>query len=162
MDVKRFAVLLAAVVAGVAVVAMIVRDDEPVVPQRSRLADCSTGPWAEHCPEAKWARAVADAAGFQVTGDTGAAVTIQGHGVELHLWAFTPEEPELRAQQLREEAYERQARIAGVRVFGDGVRVTWESYGLHVWTANAGLGGLDAFAPGVAELVQASTEVPWP
>lgn len=131
-------------------------------PQRSRLGDCSTGPWAEHCPEARWAREVAEAAGFEVTGDTGSALTIERARRSFHLWAFTPEQPKLRAEQLVEEGYDEETSVAGLRVYGDGIRVTWKVYGLHVWLATAGTGDIDLSAPGVADVVKASAEVPWP
>ncbi|MDQ3953082.1 MAG: hypothetical protein M3279_08985 [Actinomycetota bacterium] len=134
----------------------------PPVPAPRATADCSTGPWADHCPEAGWARDVARAAGFRVTGDTGSALTIERQGLAFHLWAFTPEEPELRTRQLRQEAYEHVESVAGVRIYADGQRLTWDSYGLHVWMAQAGLGGLDVGVPGVADVVRASLQVPWP
>ena len=131
-------------------------------PDRSRLADCSTGPWADHCPEARRAREVAGAAGFTVTGDTGSALTIERSGEVLHLWAFTPEEPELRATQLREEGYGQKTTVGGLRVHGDGIRVTWKAYGLYVWLADAVHRDLDVASPLVADLVRASTRVAWP
>ena len=132
------------------------------VPDREPLADCSTGPWADHCPEARWAREVAAAAGFSVTGDTGSALTIERSRKTFHLWAFTPEEPELRAEQLQQEGYGEKTRVDGIAAYGDGVRVTWKVYGLHVWLTNAGLGDLGVSSPGVADVVRASAEVPWP
>jgi hypothetical protein len=139
-------------------------DDDPVTPAPTPLAtaSCDTGPWAEHCPEADWARDVADAAGFEVTGDTGSALTVERQGLAFHLWAFTPEEPELRRRQLRQERYRTEATIGGVRVFGDTERLTWDAYGLHVYMASGGLGALDVGVPGVADIVRASTRVRWP
>lgn len=155
--------LLGGVVAAAGAAAWIARDDtEPARGTRSRLADCSTGPWAEHCPEARWARDVARAAGFEVTGDTGSALTLERPGLAFHLWAFTPGEPESRRKGLRDESYRLDAKVSGVRVFGDGQRLTWDAYGLWVWMANAGPGGIDAGMPGVADVVRATTAVRWP
>lgn len=161
----RAALGVLVVVAAAGAVALWNADDDGEVrepPTRARLADCSTGPWADHCPEAGWARDVAAVAEFEVTGDTGSALTIERQGLAFHLWAFTPEEPELRRRQLRRESYEREATISGVTVFGDGQRLTWDAYGLHVYMASAGLGGLDVGVPGVADVVRASAQVRWP
>jgi hypothetical protein len=137
-------------------------DAPPVRAPAAPLADCSTGPWADHCPEAGWAREVATAAGFRLAGDNGVALTIERSGRALHLWAFTPEDGGPRQPVLRKESYRRERTVDDVAVFGDGQRVTWEVYGLWVWMADAGPGGLDSRAPGVADVVRASAEVPWP
>lgn len=137
-------------------------DREPPSPLPPATAGCDTGPWADHCPEADWARDVAKTAELEVTGDTGSALTVERPGLAFHLWAFTPVEPELRRRQLRRENYRFEATIAGVRVFGDTQRLTWDAYGLHVWLAPAGMGGIDAGYPGVADVVRASTRVRWP
>ncbi len=129
---------------------------------RPTAGSCEVGPWAVHCPEAGWAREVAEVAGFEVTGHTGSALELRGSGRSFHLWAFTPEEPELRAEGLEEGRYSRERVIGGVPVHGDGQRLTWEAYGLHVWLSNAELGGIDASVQGVGEIVRASARVRWP
>jgi hypothetical protein len=96
------------------------------------------GPWADpDCPEPAWVRALAEAAGHRVTGDTGSALEVEAAGHQLHLWAFIPEGDRSYADVIEGENYEPYATVNETVVFSDGVRVTWEADGLWVWLASA-------------------------
>jgi len=104
-------------------------------------ADCQRGPWAEHCPEADWARAVVTKAGYRLRGDTGSALTATDGQVIFHLWAFVPERESQRLDHaLIDENYrELRERVAGIRVYTDGIRFVWSAQGLRVWLTSAGI-----------------------
>ena len=96
---------------------------------------CDVGPWAEHCPEADWARAVIDSAGYGVVGDTGSAITGDANGIEFHLWGFPKEELHLGnyERSIARESYRPWRKVAGTQVYFDGIRFTWKVHGLLLW-----------------------------
>lgn len=119
-------------------------------------ASCQTGPWADHCPEADWAREVVRAAGYSVTGDTGSAITGANGQNELHLWAFQETEPSFE-QTLETEGYRYFFSIDGIDVFGDGTRVAWTTHNLYIFLTDVLEGTLDETDRQViAEFVRAS------
>jgi hypothetical protein len=96
------------------------------------------GPWADpDCPEQAWVRAVAEAAGHEVTGETGSALEVDAAGHRIHLWAFVPEGDRPFSDVIAEERYEPYTTVDGTDVFSDGVRIAWQADGLWVWLSSA-------------------------
>jgi hypothetical protein len=67
-------------------------------PAETRAAlDCQEpdypGPWSA-CPQTEWVRAIVEAAGYEITGDTGSAIVAGGNGHSFYIWA-TPGEGSL-------------------------------------------------------------------
>lgn len=104
-------------------------------------ADCERGPWSQHCAEADWARSVVENAGYELTGDTGSALTATDGQVIFHFWAFTPEEQPSRLDRAAAKENYRQLRerVSGIRIYTDGIRFAWSAQGLWVWLTSAGV-----------------------
>jgi hypothetical protein len=128
-------------------------------PFRVRAADCSTGPWAEHCPEAIWARKVLRHSGAQPLGDTGSALTARAGRARFYFWAF----PKARKRFPPEnEPYRLAMKVNRKHVFSDGLRFAWWTQGLAVWLAAHDSEGNPTSPTSVIRLVtRASTEVPY-
>lgn len=100
-------------------------------PSPTGARSCAWGPWAQHCAEADWARAVIRDAGFDVVGDTGSAIVGRRANLEFHFWAFVPrpdQRPLVRA--IEDEGYRGLHRPA---VYSDGIRFVWATRGVYVW-----------------------------
>lgn len=114
-----------------------------------------TGPWS-YCPEARWLRRVAIEAGFDVIGDTGSALELEGYGFTLHAWntkGATPVD-----EVAREEGYEQHS---GTDVYSDGKRLLWEGQGLHIYVSAADESVIDDLPDDAIDaLVTASRSVP--
>jgi hypothetical protein len=135
-----------------------------ITPETTESPDpvlCNRGPWSEHCPEADWARKVLEEAGFELTGDTGSALVANTDAADLYFWAFERvKEQRPRAQSLREEGYRLFREIDGIAVYSDGVRLTWESWGLLVWVDGGPTSALnDLSEQDIQSLVRASERV---
>lgn len=127
------------------------------------------GPWSHPaCPEQAWVRAIVDAAGHRIVGDTGSALVADLSTTRVYIWATRPDEGAFGTEPLEGEIasgeYALLGDVAGVPVYGNdqtfgGVAV-WTVQGLNVWvsagpTIEDERPGLDGLAP----LVQASLEV---
>lgn len=124
---------------------------------------CVGGPWATYCPEAQWARGVAERAGYSVVGDTGSALIINDGTYSFNFWAFEPEDPSTRQEALRSENYDLLTEIDGTRVYFDGIRLTWEMHGLYAWlNSGPGRGPTTTEREVIAEIVRASIDSPYP
>jgi hypothetical protein len=85
----------------------------------------SFGPWSDpDCPEPAWVRAVAEAVGFEVVGDTGSALIVDAAGKDVYLWANQPDEQFAFEETLTAEGYE-WWRGFGTDVYFDGTRLAW-------------------------------------
>lgn len=115
--------------------------------------------YATYDHELGWVLGVAQAAGFEVQEVGRGAPTIVRGPSTFQLWTFAPEADRNRTKQLGDEGYEPIGTIAGIRLFSDEQRLTWEINGIYVWLS--GVEGIDAETPGVADLVQASAEIAW-
>jgi hypothetical protein len=71
-------------------------------------------------------------AGHELDGDTGAAIVGRAHGVAYYFWAF-PREHRRTSHFPAGEGYRLTRRVNGIDVHADGVRLTWQVHGLHVW-----------------------------
>jgi hypothetical protein len=126
---------------------------------------CAYGPWAEHCPEAEWAREVLDAAGYPLTGATGSAlVGRESPSTAFYFWAFEAEKAS--TQPLRKaiegEGYRLLSEIEGISVFTDGIRLAWEIQGLYVWVEGGPVNSLQDIDPeSIRRIVRASAHVPY-
>jgi hypothetical protein len=89
------------------------------------------------CPEYAWLHAIVEAAGYEVTGNTGSAVVGNGGGVEFVIWTteadpddeyVVPPEP-----GYDERIYHRQTEADDLVVFTDGIRSVWTAQGFHLW-----------------------------
>lgn len=76
----------------------------PVAADSTSSASCTTGRWATHCPEARWARTVASQAGYVVERDTGSALIIEDEKHSFYFWASEAEDPDEREKALKEPA----------------------------------------------------------
>jgi hypothetical protein len=127
-------------------------------PQQARA--CAVGPWAEHCPEAGWTRAVIRKAGFRVASDTGSAIVGRSAGVGFYLWSFVPS-PDQRplARAIAGEGYEKVERPEGaLPAYFDGVRYVWATQGAYVWLEATGRQELGAQV--LERIMTASERVP--
>ena len=128
---------------------------------------CGYGPWADHCPEARWARRVLEVAGFPPTGDTGSAIEARTATSTIRFWGFdtATEERDIPFDvMVEQENYERHSTVDGVEVYSDGYRLTWEIHGLYVWLRawQEARGTVDLLTPDeVRDIVRASAEVPY-
>jgi hypothetical protein len=120
-------------------------------------ARCSVEPWSR-CDTAAWAREVAKAAGFEVTGDTGSALEINRDPWSFSVWVVTLSDTQARG--LKDEGYEPAGTVDDVRVLSDGDRLTWDVNEVTVFLS--GVEGINASTGGVVEIVRASVEVGWP
>jgi hypothetical protein len=123
---------------------------DAAVPFKERLrGSCPAewpGPWTA-CPDAAWVAAVIGRADYEVTGETGTAVTAEGDGWGFNLWA-TPV-----LQDIALEDWPIFGRVAGVELRGDPVsQLWWPAQERIVWL-NAGVAE-DARVPTLAELAQ--------
>lgn len=111
----------------------------PAAPNQSQPAhptsglSCETGPWATYCPEAAWARIVAERAGYGVVGDTGSGLIIDNGRDSFYFKAFEPEKPESREESLTNANYTPVFEVDGTTVYFDGIRFTWDVHGLEGW-----------------------------
>lgn len=124
---------------------------------------CLTGPWATYCPEAEWARGVAERAGYRVVEDTGSALIIDNGENSFYYKAFEPENPASRQESLSEESYKPVFEVDGTIVYSNGVQLTWDVHGLWAWLESGPEKGPkiqdeDVLAP----IVRASIETPYP
>lgn len=121
-----------------------------------------TGPWSDpDCPLPAWTRAVVEEVGYEVTGDTGSALIVEGLGGEFAIWATSQD---FTAKHLvEEEGYREAYVIDGVLTYSDGVRMVWMVQGLAVWVSGWQVGepapGEPPPGPIVADLVDASRRV---
>ena len=123
---------------------------------------CIVGPWATYCPEAQWARAVAEEAGYSVTGDTGSALEIDDGAHSFNFWAFEPEDdPSTREEALQAENYELFTEIDDTSVFFDGARLTWEVHGLYAWLTDQEQGDGPTEKGALERIVRASIDLPY-
>jgi hypothetical protein len=86
------------------------------------------GTWA--CSrDADWVREVLRVAGYAERGSTGSAVVARSRRAGFFIWTTQAEQP------LRETARPAPlfGRLAGVPIYGDGVRVVWRAQGRNVW-----------------------------
>jgi hypothetical protein len=134
----------------------------------SRASDepgsCAYGPWADHCPEAEWARQVLDAAGYRLTGDTGSALVGRAGQTGFYFWAFesekAPNQPLSKA--IEDEGYRVLEDDNETRLFTDGTRIAWQIQGLYVWLEGGPMNSLDDIDDEVIrKIVRASGEVPY-
>ncbi len=125
---------------------------------------CDSGPWSKHCPEADWARAVLKESGLELTGDTGSALVAKSDEADLYFWAFEGGKGvSARERALREKGYRPFREINGEAVFSDGIRLTWDTWGLLVWVGAGPTSVLaDLTQENVGSLVRASQEVVYP
>jgi len=128
---------------------------------------CDLGPWAEVCPEAEWARQVVTAAGYELIGDTGAALVLRGPGGrDVYFWAI---DPDLHSggQPFSDLIDANHARpvdlIDGTSVYSVNGRLVWTRSGLIVWLDFAIAPDFpDAADPTlVSRLVEASGAIPY-
>jgi hypothetical protein len=71
-------------------------------------------------------------AGHELDGDTGAAIVGRAHGVAYYFWAFSPEHWPT-SDFAADEGYRLTRRVDRIDVHADGIRLTWQVHGLHVW-----------------------------
>lgn len=94
------------------------------------------------------------AAKQDIDGDTGSALETDG----VAIWAFEGAGP----QSATPEGLQAVGEMNGISIYGDGVRLAWRTHALLVWTSasstNLGQIGIDD----IANLVDASTKVPYP
>jgi hypothetical protein len=137
----------------------------PSLGQRAVSGTCAYGPWAEHCPEAEWARRVVEAAGYRLTGDTGSALVGRAGDTSFYFWAFEAEkaaEQPLR-KTLADEGYELIQEIDEIDVFSDGIRLAWEIQSLYVWLEGGPTDSLeDIEKEAIRTIVRASAHVRYP
>jgi len=76
------------------------------------------------CPESRWARQVAVAAGYVVKGRTGTAYVVKGHGAGFYFWGY-PASEETASSDLG--GYHLAEVLGSVRVYSDGIRFHGES-----------------------------------
>jgi hypothetical protein len=87
--------------------------------------DCSVpGEWPR-TRDAAWLWSTLHRVGYGDVGCTGSAFVVGGRGRDLYIWAFT-------AARLRPES-RRYRTIAGVRVYGNAIRVSWRAGRRNVW-----------------------------
>jgi hypothetical protein len=111
-----------------------------------------------HCPESRWARQVAVAAGYVVKGRTGSAYIVKGHGAGFYFWGY-PASEETAGSDLA--GYHVAEVLGRVRVYSDGVRFHWRVYGLFVWVS-AGPNQSDRVtAVTIRPLVRSSANIPF-
>jgi hypothetical protein len=86
-------------------------------------------PAAQEACHDRMARALAEAAGYQIVEWTGSAWVARGRGQSFYIWMtdYTSH------SQLRGEAYRVAARIDGTPVYSDGVRLAWILGDATVW-----------------------------
>jgi hypothetical protein len=125
---------------------------------------CGYGPWADHCPEAGWAREVLDAAGSRLTGDTGSALVAWAGEAGFYFWAFEMEKASEQPlpKAIEDEGYRVLREVEGIRVFTDGIRLAWQTQGLYVWLEGGPVNSLeDIDAETIRRMVRASADVPY-
>jgi hypothetical protein len=111
-----------------------------------------------HCPESRWARQVAVAAGYVVKGRTGTAYIVKGHGAGFYFWGY-PASEETASSDLA--GYQLAEVLGSVRVYSDGIRFHWRVQGLFVWV-EAGPNQSDRVtAVTIRPLVRSSANVPF-
>jgi len=71
------------------------------------------GPWTA-CAEARWVEHVVEAAGYEVNGGTGSALTAAGRGRNFYVWAASTSADDSQP-------------------VGDGVRTSWSAQGFTFW-----------------------------
>lgn len=134
---------------------------------RDRSAkQCLRRPVAGECGERDWALRVARRAGFEIVSDDGSAPEVRKSSSFFHFWAFVVEDKnEDRSEVLRSESYwavGNVAGVAGVPLYFDGTRITWEVHGLYVWVSAVELDDLDPSMDTLKDLVRASKRIEWP
>lgn len=95
-------------------------------------------PWSS-CPEADLLRAHLTRAGYRLVGETATAIIVTGHG-RNHFYAGASTLDEVnRAERageivgIEDAGWRRLFRVGAVSVFGDNVRLTWETAHYRVW-----------------------------
>lgn len=110
-----------------------------------------------HCPESRWARQMAVAAGYVVKGRTGSAYIVRGHGAGFFLWG-SPTSEERPGSDLA--GYHVVETVDSVTLYTDGVRFHWRIYGLSLWV-EAGPNQSDRVtAVTIRPLVRSSANIP--
>jgi Tol biopolymer transport system component len=101
-------------------------------PSASSTQACATGGVNTffQCPESRWAKQVATAAGYVVTGRTGSAYTVSGHGAGFFFWGFPTSEERSSSDLVGYRVVE---TVDSVTVYTDGVRFHWRIHGLSLW-----------------------------
>lgn len=132
----------------------------PAPPTPPETKSCAVRPVAGECGELQWAAEVAEEAGFRFSfQEGGGAPEVTRSHVTFMFWAFVREEEGSRSAILAEEGYKKVGEAAGISIFSDGLRVTWQVHGLYAWLS--GVEGIDASTPGVRDIVEASVRVPY-
>lgn len=125
---------------------------------------CAYGPWADHCPEAEWARQVLDVAGDRLTGDTGSALVGRGGHTTFYFWAFEMEKARNRPlpKAIEDEGYRLVDEVDETKLFTDGIRLAWQTQGLYVWLEGGPVNSLeDIDEETVRTMVRASADIPY-
>jgi hypothetical protein len=110
------------------------------------------------CPGPIWIKSVLSEAGFQVVDSPQEQTLVgQGDGARFFIWIKEARAP------LEEYDYPRYGVVDGVVIYGGEESLIWRAQGLDVWIA-PGPEGTDTIPnqDGVARLVRATTEVPYP
>jgi hypothetical protein len=111
-----------------------------------------------HCPESRWARQVAVAAGYVVTGRTGSAYVVKGHGAGFYFWGYPASEETASSEQA---GYQVAEVLGRVRVYTDGIRFHWRVHGLSVWVSAGPSQSDRGIAATIRPLVRSPASIPF-
>lgn len=59
------------------------------------------------------------------------------------------------------EGYERVRKVAGIDIWSDSIRVTWDVQGLVVFVSSSDLKDIDVFDENLDDLIRTSKQVQW-
>lgn len=124
-------------------------DPEPSPTPTAPAEDTTTGlgkphesgpcqPWIR-CPTASFLRRLLERAGYEVTGETGSAFIVTGHGNNGFYASASSLDDLRRAEEagniakLEDGGYQPVGKIEGVLVSADNVRLTWDTSKHRVW-----------------------------
>jgi hypothetical protein len=114
-------------------------------------------PWSKSAAAA-WLRKVLARAGSRPPGSTGSALVGRIDRVGFHAWTT---DGSLAPRALANEGYSLRARVNGVAVYGDNVRVAWAVQGLTIWAEPTASGDLLDHTGIIQRLVGATKDVPY-
>jgi hypothetical protein len=114
-------------------------------------------PWSRSAAAA-WLRKALAKAGSRPPGSTGSALVGRINRVGFHAWTT---DGSLIPKALAAEGYSVRARVNGVAVYSDGVRVAWAVQGLTVWAEPTASADLLGHMTVVQRLVDATKVVPY-